>query len=91
MNSSTPSAISTRWVTLAHALGLVLQDAEAQLVVGGVDVHDEAALQAGGDATIKLFHVHGRAVPGDDDLFAHFNQRVEGVEEFLLGGGSCRR
>jgi hypothetical protein len=74
-------------VALAHALGLVLQNAEAQLVIGGMDVHDEAALQARRDAVVQFLHVDRRAVAGDDDLLAHLHQRVEGVEEFLLRGG----
>ncbi len=65
-------------------LGLLLQDAEAQFVVGRVQIDDQAALQAALDPVLQILDLARRAVGRDDDLLVLIDQRVEGVEEFFL-------
>ena len=78
-------------VLLQLRLGLGLQDAEAELVVGRVQVDDEAPLQPRADALLEAVDLARRAVGGDDDLLLLLDQRVEGVEELLLASSPCRR
>ena len=44
-----------------------------------------APLEAGDEALLEFFNLAGRAVAGENDLFVAVVERVEGVEEFLLG------
>ena len=68
-----------------HLLGLGLQDAEAQLVGRRMDVGDQAPAEARAHALLEPLEVGGRFVGGDHDLPVLVDQRVEGVEELLLG------
>ena len=77
-------------VLRAVEFNLLLQDAEAEFVIGRVKVHDKAALQAGLDAFFKILDFARRAVGRDDDLLVLVHQRVEGVEEFFLRGVLAR-
>src|SRR6056297_53679 len=71
-------------LALAVAFGAVLQHAEAQLVIGGMEIDDEAALQPRLDPVLEPRDLSGCAIGGDDDLLVLVHQRVEGVKEFLL-------
>ena len=66
-------------------LGFLLEDGDAGLEVGRLDVGDEAPLEAGAQALLELGNLLGRGVGGDDDLLAGVVEVVEGVEELLLG------
>ena len=68
----------------AEALGLGLQDAQAQFIGRGMQVHDQPAGQARLDAFLKALDLGRGAVGGNHDLLALVDQGVEGVEEFLL-------
>ena len=64
-NSSTLCGTST-----PGAAALASQDAEAQLVGGGVDVGDHAAAQPRAQPVLDPVQVRGRLVGGDHDLLA---------------------
>ena len=66
-------------------LGFRLQDAEAQLVGRRVDVRNEAPAEPRAHALLEALERGWRFVGGNDDLPVLINQRVEGMEEFLLG------
>src|SRR5712671_985784 len=66
-------------------LGLLLEDRHPGLEVGGLDVGDEAPLEAGAQALLDLRDLLGSGVGGDDDLLPGLVEIVEGVEELLLG------
>ena len=68
----------------AHLLGLGLEDPQAQLVGGGVDVADQTAAEARSQALLHAFQVRWRLVGGDDDLPSLIDQGVERVEELFL-------
>ncbi len=68
----------------AGACRLGLQDRDAQLEGGGVQVGDHAAAEPRAQPVLEPGQVGGRLVGGDDDLLAGIDQRVEGVEELLL-------
>ncbi|GBD41128.1 hypothetical protein HRbin39_00506 [bacterium HR39] len=68
-----------------HLLGLGLDDAEPQLVGGGVDVGHQPPGQPRADALLQPREVGGAAVGGNHDLASSLDQRVEGMEELLLG------
>ena len=71
-------------VLLEVRLGLGLQDAEPQLVVGRMQVDDQPPLQPRLDPLLEPVDLARRPVGGDDDLLLLLDQRVEGVEELLL-------
>jgi hypothetical protein len=62
-----------------------LENADAEFVIGRVQVNDEAALETRFDTVFEVFDFTRCAVGGNDDLFAGFNESVEGVEELFLG------
>src|SRR5438046_2076636 len=62
-----------------------VEDREAGLEVGRLDVSDEAPFEAGAQAVLEGRNLLGRPVGGDDDLLVDLVQRIEGVEELLLG------
>ena len=68
-----------------HLLGLGLQDAQAQLIGRGMDVGHQPPAEARAHALLEPLEVVGRFVGGDHHLPVLVDQRVEGVEEFLLG------
>ncbi len=65
-------------------LDLGLQDAEAEFIIGRVNVGDEAPAEAGAHPLLHPFKIRRRAVAGDDDLMVLIHQRIEGMEEFFL-------
>src|SRR5690606_4895394 len=71
-------------VVAALHLGLLLQDAEAKLVVRRVQVDDEPALQAALDPFLQPLNFPGRAIGRNDYLTVLIDERVEGVKELLL-------
>ena len=82
--SSSAPASSAPIVVLLDALA---QDREPRGGVGRADVGDEAGLEALAQALLEGAEVARQAVRGQDDLRARLVQRVEGVEELLLGAG----
>ena len=78
-------------ILAAVDIDLLLQDAEAQFVIGGVQVDDQPALQARLDAVFQILDLARRAVGGNHDLLVLIDQGVEGVEEFFLRANPCRR
>ena len=69
----------------AVVLDALAQDRHARGEVGWRDVGDEAGLEALAQAVLERGEVGGQAVGGEDELAAGLVQRVEGVEELLLG------
>ena len=70
----------------AMALQLALQNSEAQFVVSGMKIDDQAALHARADALFHIRHLTGRAITGNDDLLVLIHQCVERVKKFFLCG-----
>src|SRR5260370_12183997 len=70
--------------------GLLLENGDARLEVGGLDIGDQAPLEARAEPLFDLGDLLGRAVAGDDDLLARLVEVVEGVEELLLGAFLAR-
>jgi hypothetical protein len=66
-------------------LGLGAQDGDARLEVRRGQVGDEAPLEAAAQAFLEGDYQLRRPVAGEDDLLAVLVDRVEGVEELLLG------
>ena len=66
------------------ALGLLAQDGQAGLELGGLDVGDEAPLEAAAEAVLEGGDRAGVAVRRQHDLLVGLVERVEGVEELLL-------
>ena len=62
-----------------------LQNAQTQFVIGRVQVHHQAALQAGFDPVLKVLDFTRGAVGGKDDLFLAIHERIEGVKKLFLG------
>ena len=52
---------------------------------GGADVAHQAGLEALAQAVLERVHVARQAVGGEHELRAGLVERVEGVEELLLG------
>ena len=73
---------------LLHALA---QDRQARGEVGRPDVGDQAGLEALAQAVLERVEVARQAVGGEHELRAGVVQRVEGVEELLLGAGLALR
>ena len=71
----------------AVVLGALAQDRQARGEVGRLDVGDEAGLEALAQAVLERLQVAAGAVGGEHDLAAAVVERVEGVEELLLGLG----
>ena len=66
-------------------LGFFLKDGDLGLEIGRLNVCDQAPLEARAQAVFEVCQLLGRAVAGDHDLLHALVQRVEGVEELLLG------
>ena len=64
---------------------LVLHDGEPRLKIRRRHVHHQAPLEPGPQAVLQLGDLLGRAVRGQHDLPPGLIQRVEGMEELLLG------
>ena len=69
-------------VVLRDALA---QDGHARGAVRGRDVDHQTGLEALAQAVLELAHVAREPVGGQHELRAGLVQRVEGVEELLLG------
>ena len=69
----------------AVVLDALAQDRQARREVGRRELGDEAGLEALEQAGLERGHVGGQAVAREDELAAGLVQRVEGVEELLLG------
>ena len=63
------------------------QDRQPRGEVGRADVGDQAGLEARAQAVLQRVDVARRPVGGEDELGAGLVERVEGVEELLLGLG----
>ena len=68
----------------AHELGLLLQDGQAHLDVGRLQVGDQPPLEAGHQPMLEVLNFAGRPVAGQHDLLVRLVQRVERVKELLL-------
>ena len=66
-------------------VGALAQHRQARGGVGRADVDQQPGLEALAQAVLELGHVARRAVGGQHQLAARLVQRVEGVEELLLG------
>ena len=71
-------------VVLGDALA---QDRQARGALGRADVAHQAGLEALAQPVLERVHVARQAVGGQHELGAGLVQRVEGVEELLLGLG----
>ena len=65
-------------------LSLSLQNSDAKLGFGRLDVNDETAFKAALDTLLEVLNVLGRTVRGENDLFACVVKGVERVEKLLL-------
>ena len=66
-------------------LGLLLENGHAGLDVGGLDVRDQPPLEAVSQALLEVGNLLRHLVRGEDDLAPVVVERVERVEELLLG------
>jgi hypothetical protein len=92
----TRSAISSTTVVrqpqaARFLLAALPQDGDARLEVGLLDVRDEPLVEARDQALLEPRDVLGRLVRGDHDLLVGIAQRVERVEELLLGALLARQ
>ena len=71
-------------------LGALAQDGDARGEVGRLDGGDQAGLEALAQAVLEGAEVAREAIGGQHELAAEVVQRVEGVEELLLGLGLGR-
>ena len=80
MNSSTSSG-------RVHPVqrGLLAQDRDPGLQLGRLDVGGQSPLEPGPHPVLEGLQPLRRPVRGDDDLLVGVVERVEGVEELLLG------
>ena len=67
-----------------HLLGLLAEDGEPGLEIGGLDVGDQAHLEAAAQPVLERRDGVRGAVGRQHDLPVRFVQGVEGVEELLL-------
>ena len=65
--------------------GLLADDGHAGLVARPVDLGDQAPVEPADQALLQVGDLPRAAVAGEDDLPLGLVQRVEGVEELLLG------
>ena len=68
----------------ARPFSLRLENAEAQLIIGRVDIGDHAPAKARAKTLLHPFQVGRRLVSRDDHLPAILDQCIEGVEKFFL-------
>src|SRR5215211_6786548 len=64
---------------------LLAQDGDARLEVRRLDIGHEPPLEAAHETVLEGLYVFGMPVGGDNDLLVLLVERVEGVEERLLG------
>ena len=64
--------------------GLGLEDRDAELEGGRVQIGDHSATETGPEPVLEPGKVGGRLVGRDDDLLARIDQRIEGMEELFL-------
>ena len=64
---------------------LALEDGDARLQVRGLDGHRKPPAEARAQALLQAGKFLREAVAGEDDLLPRLEQRVEGMEELLLG------
>ncbi len=67
------------------ALRLLLQNCHLGFKIGRLNIGDQSPLKARAQAIFDLGQLLGRTITGDDDLTVGVMQRIEGVEELLLG------
>ena len=80
--------VSGNLQTVAQALGI--EDVDAQLGVGLLQLGNESAGETGQHAVLQPLQIHGGTVGGEDDLLAQAEQVVEDMEEGIdraLGSG----
>ena len=53
-------------------------------VSGGCKLGGQAPLEARDEARLEIGDLRGRTIAGEDDLFVAVEERIEGVEKFLL-------
>ncbi len=70
---------------MPRLVGLLAEDRDPHLVVGRLHIGDQPTLEAGAHPVFEGGNRARRPVAGDDDLLAVLVERVEGVEELLLG------
>ena len=80
---SSDSAIDVRF-------GLLQHDRDAHLELRRLDRHRETPAEARDQALLHAGDLLGVGVAGDDDLLVRLDQRVERVEELLLGAALVR-
>jgi len=68
----------------AHGLRFLVQNREAHLDVGGLEIGHKSPFEAGHQAMLEILDFAGGTVAGENDLFVRFVKRIEGVEELLL-------
>ena len=73
------------WNLQAVATALGIEDIDAQLHIGLLQLGNETAGETGEQAVLHASEVHGRTVAGQDDLLAQTEQVVEDVEEGVEG------
>ncbi len=66
-------------------VSLRLQDAEAQLIAGRVNIGHQTPAEAGTKTLFQTFEAGRALVGGNDDLAVLVNQRIESMEELFLG------
>src|SRR5713226_9529896 len=65
-------------------LRFLLENGYPRLEVGGLDIGDQAPLEAGAQALLELGNLLRRGIRGDHDLLPRLVEIVEGMEELLL-------
>ena len=68
----------------AHDLRLLLQNRQAHLDIGRLQVGHQAPLKPRNQPLLEVLDLAGRTVAGQHDLLVRLVQRIEGVEELLL-------
>ena len=77
------SATSSGRLT-SFRLGLALEDGDARLQVGRLDLGDEAPGEAAAQPVLHAGQLGGQLVRRQDDLLVRVVERVEGVKELVL-------
>jgi len=68
----------------ARPFGFLLENAKAQFIVGRMNIGDHAPAEARAKALLHPFKIGRGLVGGDDHLPPILDERVEGMEKFLL-------
>ena len=69
------------------SIAALAEDRDPRCEIGREDVGHQAGLEALAQALLDCYQLAREAVAGDHELPARVVQRVEGVEELLLGLG----